>query len=74
MLWLQRDFGIYLANIFDTERACQVSYSATDQRRIYYIYFGFPVIQCRLQLIEFSWSTDSRSCYCLAKARFHGIF
>jgi hypothetical protein len=25
VLWLQRDFQLYLVNIFDTEKACQVS-------------------------------------------------
>lgn len=25
ILWLQRDFHIYLVNVFDTEKACQVT-------------------------------------------------
>lgn len=24
VLWLQRDFHIYMVNVFDTEKACQV--------------------------------------------------
>lgn len=25
VLWLQRDFHIYMVNVFDTEKACQVT-------------------------------------------------
>lgn len=27
-LWLQRDFGLFLVNVFDTEKACQVGSEA----------------------------------------------
>ena len=29
ILWLQRDFHLYIVNAFDTEKACQVSHPAT---------------------------------------------
>lgn len=27
VLWLQRDFGLFLVNVFDTEKACQVGWA-----------------------------------------------
>lgn len=31
VLWLQRDFHIYMVNVFDTEKACQVPVSSHAQ-------------------------------------------
>ena len=31
VLWLQRDFGLFLCNVFDTEKACQVGISHCGQ-------------------------------------------
>ena len=33
VLWLQRDFHIYMVNVFDTEKACQVTLHSQSGRK-----------------------------------------
>ncbi|GAX75756.1 hypothetical protein CEUSTIGMA_g3199.t1 [Chlamydomonas eustigma] len=55
ILWLQRDFYLYLVNVFDTEKACQIL--GKEQRSLSHLLLHYCGVQADKALQKSDWRT-----------------